>query len=156
MSFYLPVTPTVCTVVCVTQGQIKITKLKPELLKEIHFMGPQWRKQKTNHPPDTYSTEIRPTAPAIALLEVAHKVMDDLLVSMPSHGRQNHLGKTGKGSKTIEGWLTQLGSQVNSRVHPLPSTSAIKINPISFHHNWILVQLCHSSQLLLERGHVKS
>lgn len=58
-----------------------------------------------------YSTEIRPTASAMALLGVACKVMDDLLILMPSHGRQNHLGKTGKGSETIEGWLTQLGSQ---------------------------------------------
>lgn len=93
MCFYLPVTPTVCTVVCVTQGQIKITKLEPKLLKEIHFMGPQWRKQKTNHPPDMHSTEIRPTASAIALLGAAHKMMDDLLILMPSHWRQNRLGK---------------------------------------------------------------
>lgn len=93
MRFYLPVTPTVCTVVCVTQGQIKITKLEPKLLKEIHFMGPWWRKQKKNHVPDMCSIEIRPTASAVALLGAAHKVMDDLLISMPSHGRQNHLGK---------------------------------------------------------------
>lgn len=63
------------------------------------------------------------------------------------------LGKATRPSRA--GWHS-LGAKVNSRVHPLPSTSAIKINPISFHHNWILVQLCHSSQLLLERGHVKN
>lgn len=65
-------------------------------------------------------------------------------------------GKLGKAARPSRASCHSLGAKVNSKVHPLPSTSAIKINPINFHPNWILVQHCHGSQLLLERGHVKS
>ena len=61
--------------------------------------------------------------------------------------------KTGKGSETIEDKLTQLGSQSELQGS---STSQHLSDKIKFHHKRILVQLCHSSQLSLERGHIKS
>lgn len=65
-------------------------------------------------------------------------------------------GRLRKAVRPLRTSWHNLGAKVNSKVHPLSSTSAIKINPINFHYNWILIQLCHSSQLLLERGHIKS
>lgn len=75
---------------------------------------------------------------------------------MQSCYRQRSQRKAAKAVRPLRTSWHHLGAKVNSRIHPLPSTSAIKINPINFHRNWILAQLCHSSPFLLEKGHIKS